>query len=65
MINNVTDEILELYRYLANRNQAMNQDQVTAKEEGNLMNYHRIDRVMIKYNGLRYKRITRIRSMKV
>jgi hypothetical protein len=64
-MNTTTNEILELYRYLADRNRVLDQDQATTKQESDLMNYHRIDRVTIKYNGLRYKRITRIRSVKV
>jgi hypothetical protein len=65
----VNDEILQLYRYIASRSPREIMDNNASSSDMDSMdsitNYHRSDRVTIRMNGMRYKRITRIRSIKV
>jgi len=65
MHNGMNDEILQLYRYLANRKDIDTDSNNIQDEKAVIGNYHRTDRVIMKGKGITYKRITRIKSIKV
>jgi hypothetical protein len=67
MLNGSNDEILQLYRYLADRNVKVESDsqEYSTNTNATLGNYHRTDRIKVKAKGFTYKRITKIRSIRI
>jgi hypothetical protein len=67
MLNGSNDEILQLYRYLADRNVRVESDsqEYSTNANASLGNFHRTDRIKVKAKGFTYKRITKIRSIRI